>query len=108
MRVNDHLVAEEQRSPATAFDTRRWKKLSKRDLRGQTLSVLIRLRWLDEHDRELDEAHKSRMRLRTLLRVLYSLKADVTEPQLIAVVDATTPFRAELCLITQSNALPNV
>ena len=92
MRVNEYLVAEEQRSPATAFDTRPWKKLSKRDLPGQTLSVLIRLRWLDEHDRELDEAHKSRMRLRTLLRVLYSLKADFTEPQLIAVVDATTPL----------------
>src|SRR3954468_2757936 len=79
-RVNDYLLAEEQRDPSVAFDARPWKKLAKRDLPAQTLSVLIRLRWLEEHDRELDAAHQSRTRLRTLLRVLYGPKAAFTEP----------------------------
>ena len=91
-RLNEYLVAEEQRNPATAFDTRPWRKLPKRDLPELTLSVLTRLRWLDEHDRELNEAHKSRIRLRMLLRVLYSIKAEFTEPQLRAVLDAATPL----------------
>lgn len=60
------------------------------------MSVLVRLRWLDEHDRELDEAHKSRIRLRTLLRVLYSIKADFNEPELIAVIHATTPLLGQI------------
>ena len=91
-RLNEYLVAEEERGPATAFDMRPWKKLAKRDLPGQTMSVLARLQWLDQHDRELDQAHKSRMRVRSLLRVLYSLKADFTESELIAIIDATTPL----------------
>jgi len=91
-RVNDFLLAEEQRDPSTPFDPRPWKKLPKRDIPSLTLSILTRLRWLDQHDRELDTAHQSRMRLRAFLRVLYSVKADFTEPELRAVLDATTPL----------------
>jgi len=90
LRVNDYLLAEEQRPTSTPFDLTPWRRLQKRELPGQTLSVLNRLRWLDEHDRELDDAHRSRSRLRTLLRVLYGVKAEFTEPELIEVIEKTT------------------
>jgi hypothetical protein len=52
--------------------------------------LLKRITWLVEHDLELQEAHKSRIRLRGLLRVVYSVRADFTAEELVAVIDATT------------------
>ena len=93
LRLNDFLIAEEQRDAATtAFDVGPWRKLSKRELPQQTLAVLLRFRWLREHDTELEGAHKSRISLARLLRVLYTIKAEFTESDLIAIIDATTPL----------------
>jgi hypothetical protein len=91
LRLNDFLLAEEQRNPAlTPFDAAPWRKLPKRELPGQVQAVLQRLRWLDEHDAELENVHKARLRLATLLPVLYSIKAPYTEPELCALLDRTT------------------
>ena len=93
LRLNDFLVSEEQRDPATTrIDAGPWRKLPKRELPGLTLAVLQRLLWLDQHDAELDTAHLSRIRLTRLLRVLYGIKAEFTEPELITLIDATTPL----------------
>ena len=91
LRLNDYLFAEESRSPATTpFDVAPWRKLPKRELPGQTLSVLKRLKWLDDHDVELKNAHLARIRLVTLLRVLYKIKAPYTEADLVALLDDTS------------------
>ena len=93
LRLNDFLVAEEQRNPATTpLDVSPWRRLAKRELPDITLAILRRLWWLTQHDAELDSAHLSRMRLAALLRVLYSVKAQFAEPELIAIFDATTPL----------------
>ena len=93
LRLNDFLIVEEQRNAAaTAFDLSPWRKLPKRELPPQTLAVLRRIRWLDEHDTELERAHISRIHLRMLLRVLYSIKAEFTEADLVTNIDATTPL----------------
>jgi hypothetical protein len=93
LRLNDFLVAEEARNPSAApIDAGPWRKLPKRELPGLTHAVLHRLLWLDQHDAELDTAHLSRIRLTKLLRVLYAIKAEFTEPELIALIDATTPL----------------
>jgi hypothetical protein len=54
--------------------------------------VLLRLAWLDQHDAELENAHLSRIRLTTLLRMLYSIKAPCTEPDLRRLLDLTVPL----------------
>lgn len=93
LRLNDFLIVEEQRNAATtAFDLGPWRKLPKRELPEQTLAVLRRIQWLVEHDAELESAHKSRIHLGRLLRVLYSIKAEFTEPDLVRNLDATTPL----------------
>jgi hypothetical protein len=93
LRLNDYLLGEEQRSTAAVpFDIAPWRKLSKRGLLDQTQAVLLRLRWLDEHDAELENAHQARIRLRTLLRALYSIKVPYSEPDLRALLDCTTPL----------------
>jgi hypothetical protein len=92
LRLNDYLLAEEQRSPSTPFDAAVWRKLAKRNFAGQVRAVLERLAWLDEHDVELENAHLARLRLGTLLRVLYSIKAPYTEPELRALLDWTVPL----------------
>ena len=91
LRVNDYLLAEEQRNPAvTPFDISPWRKLPKRELIGQTQALLQRLRWLDEHDAELQNAHRARLRLTVLLRALYGIKVPYSEPDLCALLDLTT------------------
>lgn len=91
LRLNDYLFAEEGRNTATTpFDVSPWRKLPKRELAGQTLAILKRLKWLDEHDAELKDAHLARIRLTTLLRVLYKIKAPYTESDLVALLDATS------------------
>lgn len=93
LRLSDFLLCEEERDPATTqIDAAPWRKLPKRELPGLTIALLHRLLWLDKHDAELDTAHLSRTRLTRLLRVLYGIKAEFTEPELIAVIDATTPL----------------
>lgn len=93
LRLNDYLLAEEQRADArTPFDVAPWKKLSKRDLPGQIQAVLKRLAWLDRHDAELENAHLARIRLSELLGVLYTFKFPSTEQDLIALLDLTTPL----------------
>ncbi|HEX5235782.1 MAG TPA: hypothetical protein VFW25_10685 [Silvibacterium sp.] len=90
-RLNDFLIAEEQRNPATpAFDVSPWRKLPKRELPQQTLAVLRRIRWLDQHDTELEDAHKSRITFARLLRVLYGISAEFAEPELVSIIEATT------------------
>jgi len=97
LRLNDFLVAEEQRNPASApIDASAWRRLPKRELAEITLAVLRRLRWLTQHDAELDSAHLSRIRLVTLLRILYRIKAQFLEPELVAIIDATTPLLARI------------
>src|SRR5437868_9695976 len=75
LRLDDYLLAEEQRALSEAFDVGIWRKLPKRIVSEQVEAVLRRLIWLDAHDAELENAHVSRKRLITLLRVLYTLKA---------------------------------
>ena len=71
LRLNDYLLAEEQRNPNAPFDAAIWRKLPKRLVPEQVAAVLRRLAWLDEHDAELENAHLAWMRLKTLLRTLY-------------------------------------
>jgi hypothetical protein len=92
LRLNDYLLGEEQRSPQAPFDVAIWRKLAKRHFADQIQAVLRRLAWLDQHDAELESAHLARMRLTTLLRVLYSIKASYTEPELRALLDLTVPL----------------
>jgi hypothetical protein len=93
LRLNDYLLAEEQRDTArTPFDVAPWRKLPKRQLPGQVQAVLRRMQWLDQHDAELENAHRARLRLVTLLRVLYTIKAPYTEPDLRLLLDLTTPL----------------
>src|SRR5438105_782056 len=86
MRLNDYLLADEQRQSTSPFDVATWRKVPKRELAKQIQAVLERLTWLDQHDAELETAHLSRIRLATLLRVLYTLKAAYTEPELRALL----------------------
>ena len=96
-RLNDFLIAEEQRNAATtAFDVSPWRKLPKRELPQQTLAILRRILWLNDHDTELEAAHKSRFRLRMLLRVLYSIRAEFTAAELITNIDATIPLLSHI------------
>jgi hypothetical protein len=93
LRLNDYLLAEEQRDTArTPFDVGPWRKLPKRELPGQVQAVLRRMQWLDQHDAELENAHRARLRLVTLLRVLYTIKAPYTEPDLRLLLDLTIPL----------------
>ena len=93
LRLNDFLVAEEQRDVTfAAIDAGPWRKLPKRELPGQTLAILRRLAWLDQHDTELDNAHLARIRLSRLLRVLYGIRAEFSERELISIIDATVPL----------------
>lgn len=93
VRLNDYLLAEEQRNPALMpFDVAIWQKLPKRQLVDQVRAVLERLAWLDQHDAELENAHLARLRLATLLRVLYSNKIPYTESDLRMLFDLTTPL----------------
>lgn len=93
VRLNDYLLAEEQRNPALVpFDAAIWQKLPKRQLVDQVRAVLERLAWLDRHDAELENAHLARLRLGTLLRVLHNKKLPYTEPDLRILLDLTTPL----------------
>jgi hypothetical protein len=92
LRLNEYLLGEEQRAPATPFDAAVWRKLAKSNFADHVQAVLERLRWLDEHDAELEIAHVARIRLNTLLGVLYSIKAPYTEPELRALLDRTVPL----------------
>ena len=92
LRLNEYLLTEEQRSINASFDVALWRKLAKRHMAEQITAVLRRLTWLDEHDAELENAHLARMRLATLLRVLYRIKASYSEPELRTLLDLTTPL----------------
>jgi hypothetical protein len=93
LRLNDYLFSEELRDPArTPLDLAMWRKLPKRQLVDQVQAVLQRLTWLDQHDAELENAHLARMRLVTLLRVLYSIKIPYAEPDLRGLLDLTSPL----------------
>jgi hypothetical protein len=92
LRLNDYLFAEEQRPTNTPFNVAVWRKLPKSSFADQVQAVLQRLAWLDRHDAELENAHLSRIRLSTLLRVLYSIKAPCSEPDLRMLLDLTTPL----------------
>src|SRR5438874_5658819 len=97
LRLSDYLLAEEQRVGSATFDVppfdiAPWRKLPKSEFVDVTQAVLLRLRWLDQHDAELENAHRARIRLRTLLRVLYTIKVPYSEPVLRAVLDCTTPL----------------
>ncbi len=91
-RLNDYLLAEEQRPSHMPFDVAIWRKVPKRGFADQIQAVLLRLAWLNLHDAELENAHLSRIRLTTLLRVLYSIKAPCTEPDLRKLLDLTVPL----------------
>ena len=92
IRLNDYLLAEEQRPSDQPFDVAVWRRVPGRLMAGQIAAVLRRLAWLDQHDAELTNAHLARRRLRELLRVLYTLKVLCTEPELRALLDLTTPL----------------
>jgi len=92
LRLNDYLFAEEQRNPSVPLDVATWRKLPKRLVADQIVAVLRRLTWLDQHDAELETAHLARMRLTTLLRVLYKFKAPYTEADLCRLLDLTIPL----------------
>ena len=91
LRLNDFLIAEQGRNAALIpFDLKPWRKLPKRELPQQTLAILRRILWLHEHDTQLEGAHKSRIQLAMLLRTLYTIKAEATEEDLIAIINAST------------------
>ena len=91
LRLSDFLLAEEERNPAvTDFNIAPWRKIPKQEFAGQVQAVLQRLRWLDEHDAELENGHKARLRLASLLRVLHGIKAPYSEAELCALLDSTT------------------
>jgi len=92
LRLSDYLFAEEQRSPGAPFDAAIWRKLPKRLVPDQVAAVLLRLAWLDQHDAELENAHLARMRLTTLLRVLYKFKPPYMESDLCRLLDLTVPL----------------
>jgi len=93
LRLNDYLLGEEQRNSAvTPFEISTWRKLPKRQLVDQVRAVLECLAWLNQHDAELENAHVARMRLATLLRVLYSIKVPYTESDLRMLLELTTPL----------------
>ncbi|MBS1803178.1 MAG: hypothetical protein JST28_07400 [Acidobacteria bacterium] len=92
LRLNEFLLAEEQRDPNSPIDAAPWRKVPKRELPGLTLAILCRMQWLGQHDADLDTAHLSRIRLVRLLRVLYTIKWPANEPELVSLVDATTPL----------------
>jgi hypothetical protein len=69
-----------------------WRKLYKPELAKYVLATLERMLWLREHDSELQNGHVWRLRLAALLRGLYGIKAGFTEPELIAVLNATVPL----------------
>src|SRR5579862_3836884 len=92
LRLNDYLFAEEQRLPSVPFDVAVWRKLPKRVLADQIAATLQRITWLDQHDDELQNAHLARMRLTTLLRVLYSIKAPFTDVNLRTLLDLSVPL----------------
>lgn len=92
LRLNDYLLGEEQRAPNAPFDMSVWRKLPKREIAGQIEGTLRRLRWLDQHDAELENAHLARLRLGGLLRALYTMKAPYTERDLRTLLDLTVPL----------------
>ena len=92
LRVNEYLLAEENRPSNAPFETAPWRKLPKHRLADYIQAVLRRVAWLHEHNAELEHAHLARLRLRALVRVLYSIKAPVTEAQLRTLLDLTTPL----------------
>ena len=88
LRLSEYLLTEEERGSG-AFDVAKWRKLPKRELPAQVQAVLQRLKWSDEHDAKLQNAHKARIRLRTLLQVLHGIKAPYSEAELCALLDST-------------------
>ena len=92
LKLNDYLAAAEQPAASVPFELAPWRKLPKRELADVAHAILLRLRWLDQHDAELETAHLARIRLRTLLRALYSIKVPYAEPGLIMLLDTTTPL----------------
>jgi len=93
LRLNDYLLGEEPRNPAlTSFDVAIWRKLPKRELVDQVRAVLERIAWLDKHDAQLENAHLARLRLATLLRVLYGIKIPYTESDLRILLELTIPL----------------
>jgi len=91
-RLDDYLLAEESRPSNTPFDVAIWRKLAKRGLAPQIQATLERLKWLSDHDSELPNAHVARLRLAALSRVLYTIKAPYTEPELRTLLDRTVPL----------------
>jgi hypothetical protein len=69
-----------------------WRKLPKRELINQVQALLERFAWLDQHDAQLENAHLARLRLATLLHVLYRLKIPYTESDLRMLLELTTPL----------------
>jgi hypothetical protein len=61
--LNSYLEAEAQRETTRApLDSKPWKKLPKRQAIDLIEAILIRLTWLDQHDRERATAHVDRLR----------------------------------------------
>jgi hypothetical protein len=91
--LNDYLLAEEEREKSAApFNSAKWRKVHKRQIIDLIQAALYRLAWLDQHDAELENAHRARIRLSTLLRVLYSIKVPCTELELRFLLDLTSPL----------------
>jgi hypothetical protein len=90
-RLNDYLFSEEQREAAgVKFDVRPWRKLRPPEIVRHVEAILERLRWLDQHDSELEGAHLARQRLATLLRTFHTIKASYGETELCRLLDLTT------------------
>ena len=92
LRLNDYLLAEEQRDARTPLDAAIWRKLPKREMPVQVQAALKRLAWLDQHDAKLESAHPARIRLAMLLGGLYGIKFPSTEPELRSLLDLTVPL----------------
>ena len=91
--LNAYLQAEALRESArTPLDTKRWKKLPKRQAIDVIEAILIRLAWLDRHDAGLPAAHVDRLRLVQLLRILYTIKLPCSERDLCAMLSLTVPL----------------
>lgn len=89
--LNEYLLEEVHDFERFVPDPK-WKKVPKRQAIDLIEAILRRLSWLDEHDRELREAHLARLKLIRLLRVLYTRKLPCTETELRMMLDLTVPL----------------
>ena len=94
--LNDYLVAEEAREAAGPLQTwpniSKWKKLPRQQQVDLVTAALMRITWLRDHRDEMENAGASSDRFRRVLRQLYAAKIPFTAPELVVLLELTTPL----------------